>query len=344
MRILKSFGKHHAKVKIESTLFRPIWLALAAVFLAPLASPTLAQSSRHAGAASELPGHSDPQPGPALFESSSNAPYEASSISSLPEAPDPAADGGVPQRENVPYAADWHPVPFSRVAIGADINPLGIGIKSAVLLNRYFDARVMGNFFGLDTGRFEIEGFNVDANFHLASAAASLDWYPFNSVFRISPGLLFFNGNQISVVSDIVPGTKFSLNDQDFYSAKANFATGATPLNGTGLLGLHTNTPAVTIAGGFGKFIPRSNRHWSFPSEFGVAFTGAPTINVAPTGWICMDAAQTQCSSVNDTSSPIGAEFNSELQQALTKWRKSLSSLKVYPIFSYSVVYSFNIR
>ena len=184
----------------------------------------------------------------------------------------------------------------------------------------------------------------MNANLHLASAAASLDWYPFNSIWRLSPGVMFFNGNQISMATNIVPGTSFTLNNQTFYSASANPATGATPLAGSGVLGLNTTRPAATITGGFGRFIPRSNRHWSFPSEFGVAFTGAPSANVNASGWACLDAAQTQCSNLGDSKNPVAVEFNNALQTALTRWRKDLSRVQVYPIFSYSVVYSFNIR
>jgi hypothetical protein len=100
----------------------------------------------------------------------------------------------------------------------------------------------------------------------------------------------------------------------------------------------------LTLAGGFGKFIPRSNRHWSFPSEFGVAFTGAPTVDVNMAGWACLDKAQTQCSNLSNLSDPVAVQFNDALQASLTKWRKSLSAVEVYPLFSYSVVYSFNIR
>jgi len=263
----------------------------------------------------------------------------------LPEAPGPeSGGGGNPEHPNSAQSAEWHQPPFSRIGIGADISPLGIGLKTAIVLNRFFDARFGGDFFQYNSGRFEIEGFNVNANLHLASAAASLDWYPFNSIWRLSPGVLFFNGNQISMATDIVPGTSFTLNNQTFYSASANPATGATPLAGSGVLGLNTTRPAATITGGFGRFIPRSNRHWSFPSEFGVAFTGAPSANVNASGWACLDAAQTQCSNLGDSKNPVAVEFNNALQTALTRWRKDLSRVQVYPIFSYSVVYSFNIR
>lgn len=268
---------------------------------------------------------------------------EPSDPDPLPAAPEPAAIGAGDHYEIAP-AATWHQAPFSRAGVGANVSPLGIGIEGAIVLNHYFDGRIMGNFFGFDTGRFEVDGFNVDAKLHMASMAAALDWYPFGSVWRISPGVMFYNGNQLSGVGTITPGSSFQLENQTYYSANPNPATGATPLLGSGVLGLHTRNPAATATFGFGKFIPRSDRHWSFPSEFGVVFTGAPTINVNVTGWACLDAGQTQCSNVGDTTTPIGKEFNNDLQARLNSLRKQLGKVTVYPIFSYSVVYSFNIR
>ena len=262
----------------------------------------------------------------------------------LPEAPDPAALGGRGEPYDASPAGVKHQAPFSRIGIGADVSPLGIGIKSAIVLNDYFDARLMGNFFNYNSARFEIEGFNVNANLHMASAAAALDWYPFNSIWRLSPGVIFFNSNQISTTANIIPGTDFTLNNVDFYSANANSVTGATPLVASGVLGLNTIRPAATITGGFGRFIPRSNRHWSFPSEFGVAFTGAPSVNVNVSGWVCQDPAQTQCGNLGNPTNPIAIQFNNALQSELAKWRKDLAVVRIYPLFSYSVVYSFNIR
>jgi len=282
---------------------------------------------------------------PGSFSASSatpNADRFIADLAILPSAPEPAA-GGYDHYEVAP-SATWHQIPFSRVGIGADISPLGIGIKGAVVLNHYFDGRVMGNFFGFDTGNFDVDGFNVDAKLHMASAAAALDWYPFGSVWRVSPGVMFFNGNQLSGTGTISSGSSFTLENQTYYSANTNPVTGATPLVGTGALNLHHHNPAATATFGFGRFIPRSNRHWSFPSEFGVVFTGAPTIKVDITGWACVDARQTQCSNVADPTNPIAIQFNNNLQERINKWQIDLNKVTVYPIFSYSVVYSFNIK
>ncbi|MGD0345333.1 MAG: hypothetical protein ABSA85_01175 [Terracidiphilus sp.] len=267
----------------------------------------------------------------------------STSTSSLPSAPEPAADRGRERWDTVPAGARRQK-PFSRIGIGANVSPLGIGINATTVLSDFFDARVMGSFFNYSVPQFEIEGFSTTADLHLASMAASLDWYPFNGIFRVSPGLMLYNDNQISMTTNVVGGTSFSLNGQTFYSATANTATGATPLSGSGVLGMHTHAPAFTAAGGFGKFVPRSNRHWSFPTEFGVVFMGAPTINLTTSGWACTDSAQTQCGNISNSANPVAQEFNTQLQAQLTKWRADVGKVRVYPMFSYSFVYSFNIR
>jgi hypothetical protein len=257
---------------------------------------------------------------------------------SLPAAPEPGGLAGNPQREGVPYAAEWHAVPFSRIGIGADVSLLGIGIKSAVLLDEYFDARLDLNFFSYTSSRIEVDGVNATGNLHMASGAAKVDLYPKNSIWRISAGLMLFDGNRATANLAVVPGTSFTLDNQTFYSANAN------PMTATGLVQLDTIKPAPLVSFGFGRFIPRSNRHWSFPTEFGVIYEGGPSLNVNTAGSVCTDQAQTQCSSINDTSTPVGQAFNAALQEQLTKWRADFDKVKLYPIFSYSVVYSFNIR
>ena len=279
----------------------------------------------------------------------SAASSQPDSGSLLPDAPDalppsaaaPSADF---QRGSEPWEGNRKFGPLSRVGIGADISPLGIGIKSAVVLSEDYDARILINFFNYDSGSFEIEGYRADAKLHLFSVGGALDAYPHNSVWRLSAGLLVHNGNNISMSSEVAPGTSFKVDGQTYYSANPNPATGATPAMGSGVLGLDARQPEFFVSGGFGRFIPRSDRHWSFPSEFGVIFMGAPTINISTSGWVCTDEAQTQCSNISSSTNPISIEFNNALQAQEAKWRNSLSSFSIYPMFSYSVVYSFDIK
>ena len=244
------------------------------------------------------------------------------------------------EKYHAPWEGEERWKRFSRVGIGADISPLGIGIKGATILTNTIDLRVMGNFLSFTTPNFDVDGTKATGTLHLASLQTAVDFYPRNSIWRLSAGALLWNGNQISAQGDEQPGTSFTLNGQTYYSSKTD------PINGSGVVGLHSNEPAFTASFGFGRFVPRSGRHWSFPSEFGVIFMGAPSLNISVSGTACLTAQETPatCSDVGDTSNPVGAAFQQSLQSAVARWRHSLGEVTFYPIFSYGVVYSFTVR
>jgi len=283
-----------------------------------------------------------------LVSSTDSATLGSSSFSAnaLPDAPDfafsaapePAEGAANPQREGVPWAAVWHQQRFSRIGIGADVSLLGIGIKATTPLDDYIDVRGLFNFFSYHQPRLEVDGFNIYGSLHLASVAAAADFYPKNSVWRLSGGLFLYNGNQVNVSTNVVGGTSFSLDGTTYYYSTANPASGTVALN------LNTLKAAPMFSFGFGRFVPHSNRHWSFPTEFGAIYMGTPSLVVTTAGDVCTDKAQTQCSSISDQTTPVGQAFNSSLNAELTKWRSTLKQINFYPIFSYSVVYSFNIR
>jgi hypothetical protein len=276
-----------------------------------------------------------------------------SAYMALDPAPDPSgADGQKlpghfgerPKDEGVVPAGYRNLAPFSKVGIGFGISPLGIGIKGAIDVDQHFDLRAIGSFFDFTSPSFDISGFTVNTQVNLSSLMAALDWYPFGSGFRLSPGVLLFNNNRASGSAQIAPGTSFTIAGETYYAANPSTATGTTPLMIAAKLGLNTYQPAITLTAGFGSFVPRSRKHWSFPSEFGVAYTGAPTISLLPTGYVCTNKQETVCSNVSDTSNPVGLAFQQSIQTQLARYRRDLSVVKFYPIFSSSVVYSFSFR
>jgi len=248
-----------------------------------------------------------------------------------------ASGGGREAFEIEPQVA-VHQDPFSGLAIGAAVSPLGVGVNSALLLSGIFDARLSANYFAYNSGRIEVDNFNLSGRLHFASVVASLDLYPLNSPIRLSAGLMFYNDNHAAATMRIDPGAEFTMNAQPFFAGNTN----AAPLMGYAALGFHSIRPAPTLTFGFGKFIPRSERHWSFPSEFGVAFTGTPSLSLALSGTVCTNPEFTNCSNVANTSSPVGAQFNNTLQAKLAEWRHSLNRVPFFPIMSGGVSYRFD--
>jgi hypothetical protein len=241
-----------------------------------------------------------------------------------------------------PAPAVVSPRPFSKIALGTGFSPLGVQISMTANLREHLNLRTTGNIFGYST-TFTTNGIPADAKLNLKSAGTALDIYPFHNGFRISPGLLFYNGNHVTANASVPGGTSFTLNEQTYYSAKANPATGATPVTGSGAMDLHTTNPAFTVTTGWGNTLPRTG-HWSFPFEVGVAFVGAPTVKANLNGWACYDKAQTLCTDVNSKTDPIALEIQSNLQTQVDKWAQDIEQLKTYPIASFGVAYSFGIR
>jgi hypothetical protein len=248
------------------------------------------------------------------------------------------AGGSGREQFDVEPAVTVHTDPFSRMGIDFSLSPLGAGIEPAIVLTQFFDARISADYFAFNPSRIEVDGYNVYPGIHLSSGAALLDMYPGNIPIRLSAGLMFYNNNHVSATLRFASGTSFTLNGQAFYVGGAT----ATPLTGTAALAFHTIRPAPEVTVGWGRFIPRSDRHWSFPSEFGVIFSGAPAPSVAMTGTVCTDAALTMCGDAGNSTNPVGAEFNAALQAKLVTWRRSLNGVKIFPVASGGVSFSFD--
>jgi len=220
--------------------------------------------------------------------------------------------------------------PFSAVAVQIKVGVAGPGLDVAVPLAGRMNLRAGGSFFSYNPNLVE-DGINVIGNIQLRSASASVDIFPFGNAFRISPGAVFYNGNQISAVASVPGGQTFTLNDVTYYSSATN------PVNGTfGLSFGKKVAPSLTM--GFGNMIPRKGGHWSVPFEIGAEYIGtAPQISLALAGTACQGSATTNCA-------PIASDPTT--QQNVAAEQASLNSnipsqLRFYPIVSIGLSYKF---
>jgi hypothetical protein len=224
--------------------------------------------------------------------------------------------------------------PLSRIAFGVGFSPLGINGQVATNLNRYLNLRATGSAFNYNIDDITTNGFNVNAKLNLASAGASVDFYPFpNHGFRLSPGVLFYNRNAADATFSVQGGTDFTLDDHTY------FASSTDPVKGVGSLGLHTQKTAFTATTGWGNVIPRKGGHLSFPFEIGVAFIGSPTLDIAlNSGQVC-DAQGQNCVNV-----ATDQNVQDNLKKQIDKYKSDLDPLKTYPIVSFGIAYNFKIR
>ena len=215
---------------------------------------------------------------------------------------------------------------------------MGINVQAAVIANRYMNIRGVGNVFNYSLNNLSVNGFNASGKLNFAAAGASLDFYPFpNHGFRLSPGALFYNQNQVSALGAAAPGTSITIDGTTYYSQTSN------PLGATANLGLNPNKQAFTMTTGWGNLISRRGGHWSFPFEIGAAFVGAPTLTVVASGSACLDQAQTMCSPITGNSQ-IATQFQSNLTAQVAKWKNDLAPFRYYPIASFGIGYNFGLR
>jgi hypothetical protein len=212
---------------------------------------------------------------------------------------------------------------FRTATFGIKANTLGAGAELATPLFRRFNLRAGVNFlafaypFGIDV--------NYNANLHFKSSQSTLDWFPGGHAFHISTGILY-SKNTVSSTATVPAGQNFTLGDQSFINSVGD------PVHGNMSLA-YPSTLSPMLLLGFGNILPRTSRRLSIPMEFGVAYTGAATINVNLTGTAC----------TNDGCTRFGG--NSEVQTSLTqeihKINEDLKKVPVYPILSLGVAYHF---
>jgi hypothetical protein len=274
----------------------------------------------------------------------------AAQTTTIPYAPpsnQPARSGSTPALSGPLHKHKAKPLikPLSRVAVSGGISLMGANMQVATNLNKHFNLRGVGNYLNYSNNNISTNGFNIDAKLNMATAGASVDYYPFASHgFRLSPGGLFYNQNRVTANAPMSGGSSFTFNNQTYYSAYANNATGATPVSLSGSLGLNTNKQAFTLTTGWGNMIPRKGGHWSVPFEIGAAFVGKPAIAVNLSGWACTDPNDiTTCADLSGTTS-LAQSVQYNKNQQVNKWKNDLDPLKAYPIFSLGVSYAFPIR
>jgi hypothetical protein len=141
---------------------------------------------------------------------------------------DPSADGasaasGAVRNQRPAYAASrtWL---FAENGIGAFVSPLGLGIGAATTLSGALNLRAAGNLFGYNLSG-DSQGVNYQGTLSFRSIQANVDWFPWHKSFHLSPGVLFYNQNQITVHGGVAAGQSFTVNGATYYSGAADPVT-----------------------------------------------------------------------------------------------------------------------
>lgn len=214
--------------------------------------------------------------------------------------------------------------PFRNIIIGFKGDTLGAGIEIATPVSRTIYLRSSFNMLAFDYP-FTIHGVNYDARLHFKSSGTTLDWYPNHHGFRISPGILWVK-NTLDAPASVGPGQIFKLSTQTFLNSVDD------PVNGyASVVYPHSFAPMVLF--GFRNTIPHTSGHLTIPVEFGVAYTGAPKINVVLDG--------TACTTDGCFSFDSNADAQKFLKQEVQNLNNDLGYFPVYPILSVGVAFHF---
>ena len=219
--------------------------------------------------------------------------------------------------------------PFSAIGFDSHTGLAGTGFDIATPLARKFNLRVGADFFSSVTA-FQQQGANVAINLRMKTGHASLDWFPFNGRFRLSPLLVFANNNRILATALIPSGSTISLNGNDYISSFTD------PLHGEGRIDFRRVSPGLTF--GFGNIIPRTQSRLSIPIELGFYYVGQPNLQVNFSGSACDPSfpASVGCQSVRQDPG-----FQKNLAAFIARNNNNLSYASFFPIFSIGFGYTF---
>src|SRR6266849_5998660 len=210
------------------------------------------------------------------------------------------------------------------IGVGVKVSTLGIAGEVGVAVSHRSNVRFEFNAFSYGH-TFDKDGVTYKGTLDLRTAQATFDLF-FLKEFHISPGVLVYNGNNVTANASVPGGKSFTLSNTNYVSAAAD------PIAGTGKLTVYKAAPMILF--GIGNLVPRS-RHFSTSFEIGAAYQGPPRVTLNLSGSAC-DSTGLFCRSI---SSDPTIQANLVSEQA--KLNKSASPYKFYPVLSFGVGFKF---
>jgi hypothetical protein len=219
---------------------------------------------------------------------------------------------------------------FTRASFSLSASSLGIGGQLSTNASPHLDLRVFGNRASITTHHWSQEDFSIAVNAGFANVGAMADAYPFHVPLRLSAGYLFYNGDRVRADLHAKQNAVFTINDTDWTSSNAD------PVHGTGRLTLGGN--GFLLTAGYGRMVSRTERHWSFPFEAGVAFIDTPRVAMNLDGQICTRQG------INCQPAATYPGFADALRRQVATWNENAAPFHVYPVVRGGVAYTFRIR
>lgn len=219
-----------------------------------------------------------------------------------------------------------------RWAIGTFGSTLGFGGRFAVSVTSNVNFRAGASYFSYSTSRSK-DNIPYTANVRLQSEQAVVDWYPFHGTFHITPGVQFGNHDRVFGDAVVTGGSSFTINGVNYYSSSSS------PVQVSGSGAIRRTSPMLTV--GWGNWIrhfgeKHGERHFMFPFEVGVVFSGDPVTVLNYSGVVCTDAAQHNC--MNIATDP---EVQKNIDAERVKLQNDADWARFYPVIAGGIVYRF---
>ncbi len=206
-----------------------------------------------------------------------------------------------------------------RFGVVTKFSMLGVGGDVGMSLTPLANVRVGANGMSFSHS-FQANGIKYDGTLHYRSVETLVDITPFRDWFHISPGLLLYNGNNITANATVPGGQNFDLGSVSFRSSPAD------PVRGTGKLTVRKSAPMVMF--GFGNPIPHHHRFTVF-HDFGIIFQGLPKTTLNLRGTACDPVTGLACRNVA-TDPTVQAQIVAEQNRI----NKDTSIVRFYPFAS----------
>jgi len=195
------------------------------------------------------------------------------------------------------------------LAISGKAGTLGLGGELTTGITSNVNARV-----GLNTLDFdyddEFDNVEYDVGLDFSSFSALVDWYLFDSSFRISGGLISMDH---TLNLDATPSESVDIGDGTYTSAEIGTLSGDADIDGV--------APYIGI--GWGDPM-NPDKKWGFYCDFGVAFTDSPDVSLAANGTLASDPT-----------------FQANLAKERQKIEDDLEPFEVYPVLSLGIFFRF---
>jgi opacity protein-like surface antigen len=203
------------------------------------------------------------------------------------------------------------------VGVSADIGTTGFGLHLSAPLQENLNARI-----GVNYLHYSYNGNTSDVDYDfklkLTSLEALLDWFPTQSQFRISTGLVY-NGNKIDATGKSNSTGSYTLNGNTYNASNAGRLDGKVDFRKV--------APYLGI--GWGNALAK-DKGWGFTSDLGVLFQGSPNTSLVNSGCNLPDLPGVSC-----------ADLRNDVAAENVKLRDKADSFKFYPVVRVGVSYKF---